>query len=65
MIASLRLALLGALALGACAPGPAPEAPPGPPPPEGGQVIATPGMDGADEGDPLGGPDLDPTFDPI
>jgi hypothetical protein len=60
--------LAAALALGACADGPA--APVGAgdiatDPPEDAQETIAPGAEGLYEGDPLAGPDLDPSEDPL
>ncbi len=64
----LLAALAAALALAACADGP--PAPVGPgdvaaDAPDDAQATIAPGAEGLYEGDPLAGPDLDPSADPL
>ena len=62
------LTLATALALGACAAGPAPDDPAGALSTDDAsadQALIAPGADGHYEGDPLAGPDLDPSADPM
>jgi hypothetical protein len=61
-------AFAAALALGACADGPPAPVNPGEiatDPPEDAQETIAPGAEGLYEGDPLAGPDLDPSEDPL
>ncbi len=65
----LKLGLLpGLLMLAGCAQGPAPDVPPGAMSADDAssdQALTAPGAEGLYEGDPLAGPDMDPTSDPM